>query len=170
MTELFHGGSIGITGDENSLLFDLLWLLLRHWLSRGVLCEELDYCWQTKDSWGGLMTELFNGREIYITGNDKLLLFEWQSFRLNPWLSRGVVRRLPWFFPVTLLWHLSITFLGRGMMNTIWVCVDIVCLIFCFSMAIKRWEPIFWRNYWSPVSLYVPEIKIDYEHLISKSS
>ena len=44
MTESFHGGSIVITGDDNSLLFELLSLLLNHLLSQGVFSEVLDYC------------------------------------------------------------------------------------------------------------------------------
>ena len=95
---------------------------------------------------------------------------EWQLLRLRPQLSRGVVRCLPWLFPVPLLWHLPRPFLERGMMNTILVCGDIVCLIFCLSMSIIRWEPNFWRDYCSHVSLYVPGIKIDYGILVSKSS
>ena len=55
-----------------------------------VLGEDLDDSWQTEDSRGVLMTELFNGTETYITGNDNYFLFEWQSLRLNPRLSRGV--------------------------------------------------------------------------------
>ena len=103
-------------------------------------------CWQTEDSWGGLMTELFNGRETDITSNDISMLFEWQSLRLKSWLSRRFVRRLPWLFPVPLLWHLPRPFLERGMMNTIWVCGDIVCLVFYLSIAIIRWAPNFWRD------------------------
>ena len=128
----FHGGSVGITGDDNSLLFEFMWLLSRHLLSRGLLGEDLDDWWQTEDSWGGLMTKLFNGRETYINGNDILMLFDWQLLRLKPLLSRGVVHRLPWLFPVPLLWHLPIPFLESGTTNKIWVCGDIVCLIiFC---------------------------------------
>ena len=41
MTESFNGVGTGITGDENSLMFQLLSLLLKHWLSRGVFYEEL---------------------------------------------------------------------------------------------------------------------------------
>ena len=170
MTESFHVVSIGITGDYNSLLFELLWLLLSHWLSQGVLCEYLDDCWQIEDSWGGLMTELFNGRETDITSNDNSFLFEWQPLQLNPRLSRGVIRRLPWLFPVPLLWHLPRPFLEFGMMNTIWVCGDIVCLLFYLSMAIIRWEPKFWCDNCSHVSLYVPGLKIDYELFILESS
>ena len=44
MTESFNGGGTGITGDGNSLIFDLLYLLLNNRLSGGVLCEELDEC------------------------------------------------------------------------------------------------------------------------------
>ena len=44
MNESFNGGGTGITGDERSLLFELLSLLLNHWLKRGVLCEYLDDC------------------------------------------------------------------------------------------------------------------------------
>ena len=170
MTESFHVGSIGITGDEKSLLFELLWLLLRHWLSRGVLCENLDDSWQTEDIWGGLMNELFNGRETGITSNYNSLIFEWQSLRLKTRLSQGVVCRLSWLFPVTLLWHLRRPFLERGTMNAIRVCVDIVCLLFCLSMAIIRREPIFWRDNCILVCIYVPGIKIDYELFVSKSS
>ena len=85
---------------QRSLLFELFWLLSSHLLSWGLLCEDLDDCWQTEDSWGGFMTNLFNGRETYITGNDISMLFEWQSLQLKPQLSRGVVQRLPWLFPV----------------------------------------------------------------------
>ena len=147
-----------------------MWLLSRHLLSRGLLGEDLDDCWQTEDSWGELMTEWFNGRETDITGNDISILFEWQSLQLKPRLSRWVVRRLPWLFTVPLLWHLPRPFLERGMTNKIWVCGDIGCLIFYLSIAIIRCEPNFWRYYWSPVSLYVPGIKIDYKLLVSKSS
>ena len=44
MTESFNGGGTGITGDDNSFQFDLLSLLLKNRLSRGVFCEELDEC------------------------------------------------------------------------------------------------------------------------------
>ena len=44
MTELFNGVATCITVDENSLFFELLALLLNHWLSLGVFCEELDDC------------------------------------------------------------------------------------------------------------------------------
>ena len=44
-----------------------------------VVCEELDDSWRTKDSWGVLMIELFNGEGTYITSDDNLLLFEWMS-------------------------------------------------------------------------------------------
>ena len=44
MTESFNEGGTGITSGGNSFLFELLSLLLKHRLSRGVLCEELDYC------------------------------------------------------------------------------------------------------------------------------
>ena len=36
-----------------------------------VLCEDMDDFWQNKDSWGGLMTESFNGGGTCITGDDK---------------------------------------------------------------------------------------------------
>ena len=39
--------------------------------SEVVFCEELDDCWQTKDSWRVLMTEQFNGVGTSITGDDK---------------------------------------------------------------------------------------------------
>ena len=68
-------GSLGITGDDNSFIFELMWLLSRHLLSQGMLGEDRDDCWQTKDSWGGLMTKLFNGIETDITGNDISMLF-----------------------------------------------------------------------------------------------
>ena len=44
MTESFNGGGTGITGDDNSLLFELLALLLKHRLSQGVKYEELGDC------------------------------------------------------------------------------------------------------------------------------
>ena len=121
MNESFNGGGTGITGDGNSLLFELLSLILNQRLSRGVFCEDLDDCWRTEDIWYGLMTELFNWGETYITSNDNSLIFEWQSLRLKHRLSRGFVRCLHWLFPVTLLWRLPIT-LKLGIMNAIWVC------------------------------------------------
>ena len=116
------------------------------------------------------MTKLFNGRETYITGYDISMLFEWNSLWLKPRLFQGVVWRLSWLFPVPRCWHLQRPFLERGMKNKIWVCGDILCLIFYLSIAIIRWEPNFWRDYCSPVSIYAPGIKIDYELLVSKSS
>ena len=70
MTELFNGGGIGITSDDNPFLFGLIFLLLKHRLSRGVFCEEMYGCCRTEDSWGGLMTKLFNGGVTDITGDD----------------------------------------------------------------------------------------------------
>ena len=136
MTESFNGEGTGITGDENSFLFELLSLLLKNQLSCIVFYKELDECWPTNPSWGGLMTKLFNGGKIDINGDDNSLLFEWLSLRLEHQLSWGVVRCLPWFFPVTLLWKRPIPF-GRGIINVIWVCGGVVCLLFCLSMAIK---------------------------------
>ena len=144
---------------ETHLLFQLLYFLWEHRLSQGVSCEDLDDCWQTDNSWYGLMTELFNLRETYITGNDKLLLFEWLLLRLKHRLSRGVVCCLPWLFPVPLLWRLPIH-LKLGMMNAIWVCGGVVWLLFCLSMAIKRWEPTFWCVNYSNVWASVPGIKL----------
>ena len=159
MTESFNGLGTGITGDYNSFLFELLSLILKHRLSRGVLCEELYNCWGTEDSWCVLMTELFNGRVTSITSDDNSLIFEWLSFRLKQWLSWVVVCFLPWFFPVPLLWQLPITF-GRGIMNAIWFFCGVVCLLFCLFMAIKRWEPTFWIDNCSHVWVSVPEIKL----------
>ena len=62
MTESFNGGGTGISCDVNSLLFDLLSLILKHRLLWGMKCKELDECWRTEDSWDGFMTESFNGR------------------------------------------------------------------------------------------------------------
>ena len=131
MTESFNLGDICITGDGNSLLFELMPLLLNHRVSQAVLCKELGECWQTEDIWYGLMTELFNGGETYITGNDNSFLFEWLSLRLKHRLSRGVIRCLPWLFPFPLWWQLQMP-LGSGMMNAIWVCGDVMCLLFYF--------------------------------------
>ena len=44
MTESFNVGGTGITGDDNSLLFELLSLLLNQRLAQGVLFEELNDC------------------------------------------------------------------------------------------------------------------------------
>ena len=44
MTESFNGVGTGITNDEESLLFESFTLQLKHRLSQGVLCEDLDYC------------------------------------------------------------------------------------------------------------------------------
>ena len=145
MTESFNVGGTVITGDGNSWLFELLSLLLNHRLSRGVLCGDLDGCWQTKNSWDVLMPEFFNEGESDITSNYKSLLFYLQSLWLKHRLSRGVIRCLPWLFPIPLLCRLTIP-LKRGMMNAILVCGGVVCLLFFFPTAIKRWELTFWRD------------------------
>ena len=44
MTESFNGVGTGINGDVNSLIFELLYLLLNNQLSQGVFFEELDDC------------------------------------------------------------------------------------------------------------------------------
>ena len=95
MTESFNGGGTDITGGHNSFIFELLSLQLKHWLSRGVLCEELDDCWQTEDIWVGLMTESFNGGRTGITSDANSLLFEWLPLRLNHRLARGVIVDYP---------------------------------------------------------------------------
>ena len=59
--------------------------------------------------------------------------------------------------PCSTLWRLTIPF-GRGVMNLIWVCGGVVCLLFCLLMAIKSWDPIFWRNHCSHVWVSVPVI------------
>ena len=159
MTESFNGGGTSITVDDRSLLFEWLYLQSKHRLSWGVFCGELDDCWWTEDSWGGLMTESFNGGGTGITGDDNSLLFEWMSLRLKHRLPWEVVLCLPWFFPVPLLWQIPIPF-GRGTMNVIWVCGGVVCLIFCLLMANKRWEPNCWRNNCSNVWVLIPGIKL----------
>ena len=50
MTESFNVGGTGITVDEKSLLFELLSLILKHRLSKIVLCKDLDDCLPTEDS------------------------------------------------------------------------------------------------------------------------
>ena len=168
MTESLDRGCTGINGDGNLLLFELLSLLLDNRLPQGVLCEELDYCWLIKDSWDGLMNELFSGGETYITVNDKSLLFEWQELRLTQQLSRGFVCCLLWLFPVPVLWRLPIP-LKRGTMNAIWVCGCVACLLFCLSMVIKSWESNVLHNNCSHVWVYEPRTKIDYELFVSIS-
>ena len=42
MNESFNLRGIGITGDDKSLLFYLLYLLLKHWLLQGLFCGDLD--------------------------------------------------------------------------------------------------------------------------------
>ena len=54
------------------------------------LCEDLDYCLQTKDILVVLITEPFNGGGTGITGDGKLFLFGLLSFILEHRLSRGV--------------------------------------------------------------------------------
>ena len=44
MTESFNGGGKGITSDGDSFLFELMYFLLKHRLSQGLKCEELDDC------------------------------------------------------------------------------------------------------------------------------
>ena len=159
MTEPFNVGCTGITGDKKSFLFEWLSLILKHWLSRGVFCEELNYCWQTEDIWGVLITESFNVIGTGINGDDKLLLFEWLSLLLKRRLSQGVVSFLPWLFLVPLLWRLTIPF-GRGMLNAIWVCGDVVSLLICLFMSNESWEQSFWLKNFSHVWVSVPGIKL----------
>ena len=88
-----------------------------------------------------------------------MLFFEWQSLQLKHRLSQGVVFCLSWFFPVPFLWRPPIP-LKCGMMNAIWICGSVVCLLFCLLRAIKRWEPTFWRHNCSHVWVPVPGIKL----------
>ena len=159
MTESSNREGTGITSDEKSLLFELLWLILRHWLSRGVFWEYLGDCWWTKESWCGLMTELFNGGGTGIISDSNLFLCEWLSLRLKQRLPQGVVPCLHWFSHVPLLWQLPIPF-WSGMMNVIWFCGGVVCLLFCLFIAIKRWDTTFWRDKYSRVWVSVPGIKL----------
>ena len=75
MTELFNGGETNINSDENLLFFEWQSLQLKHRLSRGVFCEDMDDCWKTYDSWVGLITELFNVVGTVITSDDNSFLF-----------------------------------------------------------------------------------------------
>ena len=124
-----------------------------------MFCEEFDDCWQTEDSWGVLTTELFNKVGTDINGDDNWLLFELLIFQLNHCLSQGAVSCLTWLFYVPLLWRLPISF-GHGMMNSIWVCDRVVWLLFSLLMAIRRWDPTFWRDNYSNVWVSVPGIKL----------
>ena len=106
--------------------------------------REIEY-WQTDNIWGGLMTELFIGRETDITGNDISVIFEWQSLQLDTRLSRRVVCRLTWFFPVTLLWHLPRPFLERVMTNKYEFVVILCAWYFIFQLprsnkGLGRWH------------------------------
>ena len=56
MAESLNLGVTGITGDDKSFIFELLSFLLKHRLSQGVFCEDLDDCWPTEDIWGVFMT------------------------------------------------------------------------------------------------------------------
>ena len=55
-----------------------------------VLCEEMDDCWQTEDSWGRLLTESFNVGGTGISGDVNALLSELLSLLLRYRLSWGV--------------------------------------------------------------------------------
>ena len=85
-----------------------------------MFCEDLDDCWQTKDVWDGLITELFNGGGTDITSDDNSFLFKWLSLKLKHRLSW--VRRLPIPFEC-------------GMMNSIWFRGSVVCMLFCLLGA-----------------------------------
>ena len=110
-----------------------------------VLCEELDDCWISVDKWVELINESFNGGVTGITIDDNLFLFELLSLQLKHLLSR--------------VWMVSIPF-GRGMMNAILVCIDVVCMLFCLLMANKRWDPTFLCENYSNVWVSVPGIKL----------
>ena len=159
MTESFNGGGTGITSDYNSLLFEWLSLRLENWLSRGVFCEDLDYCSPTENSWGGLVNKLFNGGETYINGDDNSLIIDWIYLLLEHRLLWGFLCCLPWLLPVPLLWKRPTPF-RRGMMNALWVCGGVVCLLFCLLMDIEEWEQMFWSDKCSHVSVSVPVIKL----------
>ena len=159
ITKSFNGGGTGITSDENSFLFEFLSLILKRRLSLGVFCKELYGCWQNQDSWGGLMNYLYTGGGTCITGDANLLIFEWMSLWLKHLLSQGVIRFLPIFSPVPLLWRLPIPF-RRGMMNVIWICGGVVCLLIFWLTAIKRWETHFWHDNYSCVWVSLLGIKL----------
>ena len=115
MTKSFNDWGKGTIGDVNLLLFDLLPLLLNQRLSIGVLCEELDYCWQTEDSWDVSMTELFNGVGTGITGNDNSFFFDWKLLLFNS----TVITRIHSLTTLIVPWF---TFVANN--NTIGPCHD----------------------------------------------
>ena len=166
MNESFNVLVTGITGDDNPLLFDLVSLLLKHRLSRGVFCEDLDDFWPTEDSWGGLMTGLFNGEDIVSTGDDNSLLFEWISLRLNHRLLQVVVRCLPWLSHVPLLWRPPITF-GLGIMNAIWVCGGVVWLLFFVVDVQQKVGAKFLARQLQSYLSFSTRNKIDYKLFVS---
>ena len=53
-----------------------------------VFCDNLDYCWQTKDIWDELITESFNGGGTGIIGDENSFIFELLSLLLKHRLSR----------------------------------------------------------------------------------
>ena len=60
-----------------------------------MLCEDLDDCWQTEDSWVGLITESFHGGSRGITGDGNAFLFEFLWLLLRYWFSRRSVMWRP---------------------------------------------------------------------------
>ena len=110
-----------------------------------VFCKKLDDCWQTEDIWGGLISESFNGLGTDITSDDNSLLFGWVYLLLKHRLSQ--------------VWRLTIPF-GSGMMNAIWVCGGVGCMLFCLLMSNKWWEPNILRDNCSHVWVSVPRIKL----------
>ena len=131
--------------------------------------EELDDWWPTEDSWGVLMTKLFNVGETYIIGDYNPLIFELLSLRLEHQLSWGVVCCLSWLLPVTLWWQRPIPF-GRGMTNEIWVCGGVVCLLFCFLIVYQKMRANYLAQQLHSCLSFSTNNKIGYEIFVSISS
>ena len=159
MTESFNGGGTGITCDDKSLLFELVALLLNHGVSRGAFCEDLDNCWRTEGGWGGFITQIFNGGGTYITSDEKIVAILVTSLAIKASVITKVFRCLPWLFHVPLFQQLPIPF-WHGMMNAIWVCGGVVCLLLFLLISFKRWEPTFWRDNCSLVWVSVLGIRL----------
>ena len=102
---------------------------------------------------------LMNRGQLRWIDDDNSFIFELLSLILNHRLSQGVFRCLLWFFPVPLLWQLSIPF-GHGMMNAIWVCGGALCLLFYCWWRKKMWEPTLWHYNCINVWVSVPRIKL----------
>ena len=88
-------------------------------------------------------------------------IIQWRRYRYHHWWKPIALwlTLLEIKHQLSRVWWLPIPF-GRGMINEIWVCGGVVCILFLLLMSNKGWEPTFLRDNCSHVWVSIPGIKL----------